>query len=145
MLHRKPHIENHLRHLENLLVGLSEVLVTIHVDSDQINKDNRIKQLKARIRQTKKQLATIAALETQKAGKAEAGMLKEAATKSAAAHKRLKKGIQTPLQPRREEKNASNWMKLDRQQIMGKQIKMTAAFSAGSNKQRVPISLMCPE
>ncbi|WP_319524514.1 hypothetical protein [uncultured Desulfosarcina sp.] len=96
MLHRKPHIESHLKSAEKLLAERHEVLTANGMDAEKIIKDSRIKQLKAEMRHAKKQLAAIAALETQMAEKAEARIRKETAAKSG----------ELPDKPKKRDRNA---------------------------------------
>lgn len=91
MLHRKPHIENHLQSDEKRLSARVESLTRNGTDAKRIEKDNQVKQLRAQIRKAKRQLATIVASEILMADKAEIRIRKEAAAKSAPIEKKLKK------------------------------------------------------
>jgi len=91
MLHRKPHIESHLRSTEKLLAEHLKLLTTNGEDSERIIKNSQVRHLKAKIRQAKKQLATIASLETQMAEKVETRTRKEAAAKSEEPHGKPRK------------------------------------------------------
>ena len=91
MLHRRPHIENHLQSAENQLSARVESLTRNGTDARKIEKDNHVKQFRAQIRKAKKQLAAIVASETLTADKAEIRIRKEAAAKSAPTEKKSKK------------------------------------------------------
>lgn len=91
MLHRKPHIENHLQSAEKRLASRLELLTTNGVDAGRIKKDSQIKRFKAQVRKAKRELTAIAAVETLMAEKSESRTRKEAAAKSEAMHKRSKK------------------------------------------------------
>ncbi len=91
MLHRKPHIENHLQSAEKRLAARVASLTINGSDAKRIEKDCQVKQFKAQIRKAKRQLAAITASETLTAEKAEALIRKEAAAKSAPIEKKSKK------------------------------------------------------
>lgn len=82
MLHRKPHIENHLKSAEGQLAGRIELLTTNGVEPKRIKKDNTVKFLEAKIRQAKKQLGSIENLKKELAANAEARIQKMEAAKA---------------------------------------------------------------
>ena len=104
MLHRKPHIESHLKSAEKLLAERLELLTANGMDAGTILKDSRVKQLKAEARHAKKQLAAIAALETQMAEKAEARIRKETAAKSGDLSDKPKKKDRNALPAKKKKK-----------------------------------------
>ncbi len=91
MLHRKPHIQNHLQRAQEKLAARLELLTTDGVDADRIKRDYKIKQFNAEARKARRELAAIAAMETLMAEKAESRQRKEAAAKSEASGKKSKK------------------------------------------------------
>lgn len=91
MLHRKPHIEHHLKATEERLAERIERLTVHGVATELIKKDHLVRKLEANIRQGKRQLGVIAAQETQLAEKAEARIRKETAAKSEKMHGESKK------------------------------------------------------
>lgn len=91
MLHRKPHIENHLQSAEKRLSARLELLTTNGADAGRIKKDSQIKRFKAQVRKAKRELTAIAAAETLMAEKSEARIRKEAAAKLETMHKKSKK------------------------------------------------------
>ena len=96
MLHRKPHIENHLKSAEKRLAEHLEQLNANGMEAAKIPRNSQVKNLKATIRQAKKQLAAIAAIETQMATKAEDRIRKEAAKAAEPASKPKKKDRSAP-------------------------------------------------
>ena len=82
MLHRKIHIVNHIDSIGRRLADHIAILAAHGVDTDKITKNNYVKQLKAKMRQAKKKLATMVALESQMAAKADTRIRKQAAAKS---------------------------------------------------------------
>ena len=91
MLHRKPHIENHLQSAEKRLAARLELLTANGMDTDRIKKDPQIRRFKARVRKARRELTVIAAAETLTAEKAETRIRKTADAKSEALHKKSKK------------------------------------------------------
>ncbi len=91
MLHRKPYIEDHLRSSEKRLAARLELLTANGVDAQNIKKDNYIKQLKAKVRKAKRELTSIAAMESLAEEKAESRIRKEAAAKAEAVNGKRKK------------------------------------------------------
>jgi hypothetical protein len=91
MLHRQPHIQNHLLSAKTRLAARINLLTENGADADKIKKDNQVRQFKAQIRKAKKQLTAIEASETLTAEKAEARIRKEEAAKSAPTSKKSKK------------------------------------------------------
>ncbi len=91
MLHRKPHIENHLQSAEKRLAARLELLTTNGMDADRIKKDPQIRRFKARMRQARRELTVIAAAESLTAEKVETRIRKAAAAQSEATQKKSKK------------------------------------------------------
>jgi GTPase involved in cell partitioning and DNA repair len=91
MLHRKPHIENHLQSAKKRLAARHELLTANGMDTGRIYKDAQIRRFKAQVRKAKRELTEIAAVETQMAEKAELRIAKAADAQSAALQKKTKK------------------------------------------------------
>lgn len=90
MLHRKSHIENHLRSAENRLAARLELLTTNGMDADRMKKDPQIRRFQAQARKARRELSAIAATETLMAEKAES-RIRKAAAKSEASHNKPRK------------------------------------------------------
>lgn len=107
MLHRKPQIENHLESAEKRLSARVESLTTIGIDASRIQKDYKVRQFKAQIRKSKKQLTAILAAETLTAEKAETRTRKDAAAKSEPSKKKSsKRDPNTPPAKKRKKRPA---------------------------------------
>ena len=91
MLHRKPHIEHHLKSTIEQLAERIERMTTHGVANEVIKKDHLVRHLEANIRQAKRQLGAIAALETHLVEKAETRIRKETDAKSEKMHGKSKK------------------------------------------------------
>ena len=91
MLHRKPHIENHLQSAQKRLADRLELLTAKGVDADRIKKDNIVKKFNAEVRKAKQELAAIAAVQTLMAEKADSRERKKAAAASEALNRKSKK------------------------------------------------------
>lgn len=110
MLHRKPHIENHLQSAKKRLAARLELLTTIGMDADRIQKDPQIRRFKARVRKARRELTVIATTETLTAEKAETRIRKAAAAKAEALEKKSKKRDRNapPAKKRRKRRNEAD-------------------------------------
>ncbi len=106
MLNKKPYIENHRKLAESKLFARLEFLKSKGMTAVQIQRDAKVKHHKAKIRQAKYQLATIAKLESQIARKAETKAKKLAAAKTD--HPKPKQSEPDPAKkrPKKEKKPA---------------------------------------
>ena len=91
MLHRKPHIENHLESAQKKLAARLELLSTADMAADQIQRDAKVRHFTAQISKAKRELRNTAAIETQTAEKAELRVRKEAAAKAGNSPEKSKK------------------------------------------------------
>ncbi len=103
MLNRKQIIEDHRQAAEGWLAARLELLKAKGLDDKAILKDAKIKQFKAEIRKTRRQMAGISAMEALTSQKAEAKAQKAAGAK-AAVPRETKKAAKTaaPKKPRKE-------------------------------------------
>jgi hypothetical protein len=107
MLSRKPQIEEHKKSAEGKLAARLELLKTKGMDAKQIQKDARIKQIKAQIRKAKHQMGGIAAMEALTAEKADARAQKAAAAKAPRQEPKKAPKSAAPKKPKKEKKPAA--------------------------------------
>ena len=107
MLSRKMFIEEHKKSAEGKLAARLELLKTKGADDRQIQKDAKIKQIKAQIRQAKHQLQGIAAMETLTAEKADARARKAEAAKAPRQETKKPAKSAAPKKPKKERKAAA--------------------------------------
>ena len=98
MLNKKPYIESHKIIAESNLFARLEILKTKGMTPVQIQRDAKVKHLKAEIRKAKYQLAQIANLESQIAQKTEIKAQKLAAPKID--HPKHKRSVPDPEKKR---------------------------------------------
>lgn len=105
-LHKKPHIENKREAAARKLALRLEALRVQGIDERTIQKDAAVRQIKAAIRQAKRQMDRIAEIEALDRKKAEAREQKRNAPKEA--RPKAKKGIQgeSHRKAKREKKQA---------------------------------------
>ena len=106
MLNRKPFIEDRRKAAEGKLATRVELLKTKGVNDKLIQKDAKVKQLKAEIRKAKHQMAGIAAMEALASGKVEAKAQKAAAAKAPRQEPKKAAKSAAPKKPKKERKAA---------------------------------------
>ena len=104
MLNRRPQIEAHKKAAEENLAARLEMLKAKGVNEEQIQRDARIKQLRAQVRKAKHQLAGIAAMTGLMEEKAAAKARKAAAAKEPQPQGKKAAKPATPKKPKKERK-----------------------------------------
>ncbi len=104
MLNRKPLIEAHKKAAEENLAARLELLKTRGLDDGQIQKDAKIKQLRAQVRKAKHQLTGIAAMTALMEEKADAKARKAAAAKEPRQQAKKAAKPAAPKKPKKERK-----------------------------------------
>ena len=104
MLNRRPQIEAHKKAAEENLAARLELLKTKGLNHEQIQKDAKVKQLRAQVRKAKHQLAGIAAMSDLMEEKVAAKARKAAAAKEPRQQgKKVAKPV-APKKPKKERK-----------------------------------------
>lgn len=104
MLNRKPQIEAHKKEAEENLAARLELLKTKGQDDGQIQKDAKIRQLRAQVRKAKHQLAGITAMTALMEEKSVAKARKAAAAKEPRQQTRKTAKPAAPKKPKKERK-----------------------------------------
>jgi hypothetical protein len=104
MLDRKPQVAEHQKSARSQLAARLELLKAEGKNDKQIQKDPRIKQIRAEIGKAKKQMAAIGALETLLVAKAEAKAQKKEAAKVPRQKPKKSPDSAAPKKPKREKK-----------------------------------------
>lgn len=107
MLRRKTFIEEQKKSAEGKLAARLELLKAKGMDDRLIQKDAKIKQIKAQIRKSKHQLGGIAAMETLAVEKADARARKAAAAKDPGQKPKKPAKNAAPKKPKKVKKAAA--------------------------------------
>ena len=107
MLNRRPQIEAHKKAAEENLTARLELLKTKGLNDEQIQRDARIKKLRAQVRKAKHQLAGIAAMSDLMEEKAAAKARKAAAAKEPRQQAEKTAKPAAPKKPKKERKPAA--------------------------------------